>query len=74
MNSRIALHACDIASHMIIFVLSDLTQNEDVILLFLTVLQKVGDFFAFLCLSYVCFLFSSIYGNIDSCIIHVSFI
>lgn len=56
------------------FVLSDLTQNEDVILLYLTVLQKVGDFSAFLSLSYVCFLFSSIYHNVDSCIIHVSFI
>lgn len=56
MNSRIVLHACDIASHMIIFVLSDLTQNEDVILLYLTVLQKVGDFFAFLCL---CLMFVS---------------
>lgn len=38
-----------ILSNMMIFVLSDLSQNEDVILLYLSVLQKVGDFFAFLC-------------------------
>lgn len=38
-----------ILSNMMIFVLSDLSQNEDVILLYLSVLQKVGDFFAFSC-------------------------
>ena len=42
------LYNCDISSLLIYFFFFDWTQNEDVILLYLSVLQKVGDFFAFL--------------------------